>query len=156
MECNKDEAVRAKEIAEQKLTEKDIAGAQKFALKAQKMYPGLDGLSQFLEVVNVYVAHEKKTRGEVDFYGVLSLEPSADDETVRKQYKKLALALHPDKNKSVGADGAFKIVSEAWSALYDRSKRMMSDKKRATMNDVVKKPITTYSRKKKKAEKSTH
>ncbi|XP_049394459.1 chaperone protein dnaJ 49-like [Solanum stenotomum] len=156
MECNKDEAVRAKEIAEQKLTEKDITGALKFGLKAQKMYPGLDGLSQFLEVVNVYVAHEKKNRGEVDFYGVLSLEPSADDETVRKQYKKLALALHPDKNKSVGADGAFKIVSEAWSALYDRSKRMMSDKKRATMNDVVKKPITTYSRKKKKAETSTH
>ncbi|TMW97053.1 hypothetical protein EJD97_006293 [Solanum chilense] len=156
MECNRDEAIRAKEIAEQKLMENDISGAHKFALKAQKMYPGLDGLSQFMEVVNVYVAHEKKTRGEVDFYGVLALDPSADDEAVRKQYKKLALALHPDKNKSIGADGAFKIVSEAWSVLYDRSKRAMTEKKRATTNEGVKKPTTTYSRKKKKGESSSH
>ncbi|KAM3319316.1 hypothetical protein P3S67_006516 [Capsicum chacoense] len=119
MEGNKDEAVRAKRIAEQKLTEKDIAGAQEFALKAQILFPGLDGLSQFLEVVAVYVAHEKKIHGEVDIYRILSVEPSVDDETIRKQYRRLSLALHPDKNKSVGADGAFKIISEAWSLLYD-------------------------------------
>ncbi|XP_055827146.1 uncharacterized protein LOC129895449 [Solanum dulcamara] len=134
MECNKDEAVRAKEIAEQKLTEKDIAGAQKFALKAQNLFPGLDGLSQFLEVVNVYVAHEKKIDGEVDFYSVLSVEPSADEETIRKHYRRLALALHPDKNHSVGADGAFKIISEAWSLLSDRTKRRMYDSKHALRN----------------------
>ncbi|KAG5617961.1 hypothetical protein H5410_017785 [Solanum commersonii] len=34
-----------------------------FALKAQNRFPGLDGLSQFLEVVAVYVAHDKKTYG---------------------------------------------------------------------------------------------
>ncbi|CAN4087920.1 unnamed protein product [Withania somnifera] len=134
MECNKDEAVRAKKIAEQKLTEKDFAGAQKFALKAQNLFPGLDGLSQFLEVVDVYVAHEKKISGEVDVYAVLSVEPSADEETIRKHYRRLALALHPDKNKSVGADGAFKIISEAWSLLSDRNKRMMYDDRRAARN----------------------
>ncbi|PHT28064.1 hypothetical protein CQW23_32341 [Capsicum baccatum] len=134
MECNKDEAVRAKTIAEQKLAEKDIAGAQKFALKAQNLFPGLDGLSQFLEVVAVYVAYEKKTDGEVDIYGVLSVEPSADNETIRKNYRRLALALHPDKNKSVGADGAFKIISEAWSLLSDRKKRMMYDNRHAARN----------------------
>lgn len=126
MECNKDEAARAKEIAEQKLIEENIAGAQKFALKAQNMFPGLDGLSQFLEVVIVFVAHEKKTNGEVlDFNGVLSVEPSADDETIRKHYRRLALALHPDKNKSVGTDWVLKIISEAWSLLSGRTKRMM-------------------------------
>lgn len=134
MECNKDEAIRAKEIAEQKLTMKDITGAQKFALKAQNLFPGLDGLSQFLEVVNVYVAHEKKTDGEVDFYSVLSVEPSAEEETIRKHYRRLALALHPDKNHSVGADGAFKIISEAWNILSDKSKRMIYDSKRALRN----------------------
>ncbi|MCE3051759.1 hypothetical protein HAX54_050713 [Datura stramonium] len=134
MECNKDEAVKAKEIAEKKLTEKDIAGAQRFALKAQNLFPGLDGLSQFLEVVKVYVAHEKKIYGEVDIYGILSVEPSADDETIRKHYRRLALALHPDKNKSVGADGAFKILSEAWSLLSDRAKRAAYDNKLAVRN----------------------
>ncbi|XP_059304126.1 uncharacterized protein LOC132056087 [Lycium ferocissimum] len=131
MECNKDEAARAKEIAEQKLTERDIAGAQRFALKAQNLFPGLDGLSQFLEVVNVYVAYEKKVHGEVDFYGFLSVDSSADDETISKRYRKLALALHPDKNQSVGADGAFKITCEAWSLLSDRIKKMMYGHRRA-------------------------
>ncbi|XP_009623439.1 uncharacterized protein [Nicotiana tomentosiformis] len=134
MECNKDEAVKAKEIAERKLTEKDIAGAQKFALKARNLFPGLDGLSQFLEVVNVYVAYEKKINGEVDFYSILSVDPSADDETIRKHYRRLALALHPDKNQSVGADGAFKILSEAWSLLSDRTKKMVYDYKRGMRN----------------------
>ncbi|XP_059304144.1 uncharacterized protein LOC132056097 [Lycium ferocissimum] len=134
MECYKDEAVKAKEIAEQKLTEKDIAGALKFALKARNLFPGLDGLSQFLEVINVYVAHEKKINGEVDFYGILSVEPSADDETIRKHYRRLALALHPDKNQSVGADGAFKMISEAWSLLSDRTKKMIYDNRRAMRN----------------------
>lgn len=35
--------VKAKKFAEQKLLEKDIAGAKKIALKAQNMFPGVDG-----------------------------------------------------------------------------------------------------------------
>lgn len=125
MECNKDEAVRAKEIAERKFTERDFAGANKFALKAQSLYPGLEGLSQMLMTFDVHASAQKRTvTGEVDWYSVLAVSPSADDETVRKQYRKRALMLHPDKNKSLGADGAFKLVSEAWSMLSDKSKRL--------------------------------
>uniref|UniRef100_A0A5B7BXN5 J domain-containing protein n=1 Tax=Davidia involucrata TaxID=16924 RepID=A0A5B7BXN5_DAVIN len=130
MECNKDEAVRAKGIAEKKLTENDIAGAKKFALKAQNLFPGLDDLPQFLATLEVYVSAEKKINSEVDWYDVLGVDPLADDETLRKHYRKLALTLHPDKNKSVGADGAFKILSEAWSLLSDKAKRMAYDQKR--------------------------
>ncbi|KVH97840.1 hypothetical protein Ccrd_000036 [Cynara cardunculus var. scolymus] len=42
MDCNRDEATRAKEIAETKFSAKDIMGAKKFALKAQSLYPDLD------------------------------------------------------------------------------------------------------------------
>ncbi|XWS61301.1 hypothetical protein CRYUN_Cryun07bG0114300 [Craigia yunnanensis] len=129
MECNKDEAFRAKEIAERKVTEKDYAGAKKFALKAQSLYPGLDGISQILTTLDVYISAENKVSGETDWYGVLGVNPSADDEVVRKQYRKLAMMLHPDKNKSVGADGAFKLVSEAWSLLSDKTKRLTYNQK---------------------------
>ncbi|XP_010249039.1 PREDICTED: uncharacterized protein LOC104591743 [Nelumbo nucifera] len=130
MECNKDEATRAKEIAERKFTAKDIAGAKKFALKAQNLYPGLDGLPQMLATLDVYISAENKISGEADWYGILGVNPLADDETVKKQYRKLALMLHPDKNKSVGADGAFKLISEAWSLLSDKAKRTAYDQKR--------------------------
>ncbi|PSR89453.1 DnaJ subfamily B member like [Actinidia chinensis var. chinensis] len=141
MECNKDEATRAKEISEKKLTERDIAGAKKFALKAQNLFPGLEGLPQFMETLDVYVSAETKVNGEVDWYGVLRVDPLADDETLRRHYRKLALSLHPDKNKSVGADGAFKIISEAWSFLSDKAKKLEYDQKR-NLRDTYQKSAT--------------
>lgn len=131
MECNRDEALRAKAIAEARLEDKDFIGAKKFALKAQALYPELDGISQMLTALEVYVAGEIKIRGEVDWYAVLCVNPTADDEMVRKQYKKLALMLHPDKNNSVGADGAFQLISEAWSLLSDKAKRSAYNQRRS-------------------------
>ncbi|KAL8519455.1 hypothetical protein ACS0TY_010405 [Phlomoides rotata] len=130
MECNKDEATRAKSIAEAKIEQKDYIGAKKFASKAQSLYPGLDGITQMLTTLDVYVSAENKISGEVDWYSVLSVNPSADVETIKKQYRKLALMLHPDKNKSIGADGAFKLISAAWSFLSDKAKRLEYNKRR--------------------------
>lgn len=131
MDCNKDEALRAKEIAEKKFSDREYAGAKKFALKALNLYPALDGLSQFLTNLDVYISAENKVSGEMDWYGILGVNPFDDEETVRKQYRKLALTLHPDKNKSLGAEGAFKLVSEAWSLLSDKTKRLEYNLKRS-------------------------
>ncbi|KAJ6846024.1 uncharacterized protein M6B38_278275 [Iris pallida] len=131
MECNRDEALRAKEIAERKFTTKDVAGAKKFALKAQNLFPELEGISQMIATLDIYLASEVKINGESDWYAILSLNALADDETVKKQYRKLALQLHPDKNKSIGAEGAFKLISEAWSVLSDKSRKMAYDQKRS-------------------------
>ncbi|KAL3630684.1 hypothetical protein CASFOL_023668 [Castilleja foliolosa] len=130
MECNRDEALRAKTIAEDKIVKKDFPGAKKFVLKAKTLYPELDGITQILTIIDVYISAENKISGETDWYGVLNVSPSADDETLRKQYRKLALMLHPDKNKSIGADGAFKLISEAWSLLSDKSKRLAYNQRR--------------------------
>ncbi|KAG6597674.1 Chaperone protein dnaJ 49, partial [Cucurbita argyrosperma subsp. sororia] len=130
MDCNKDEAARAKEKAEEKFTAKDIMGAKKLALKAQNLFPGLEGISQMLATLDVYISAENKVNGEVDWYAMLGVDPRADEETVRKHYRKLALILHPDKNKSIGADGAFKLISQAWSMLSDKAKRVVYDQKR--------------------------
>ncbi|CAL8127827.1 unnamed protein product [Prunus armeniaca] len=137
MECNKDDAVRAKALAERKFIEKNYAISKKFALKAQNLYPELEGLSQMLTILDVYVAAENKINGEVDWYGILSVTPFADHEMIRKQYRKLALMLHPDKNKSLGAEGAFKLVSEAWSFLSDESKRLAYNHKRGFQHEVL-------------------
>ncbi|KAL0873772.1 hypothetical protein Bca101_023477 [Brassica carinata] len=140
MECNKDEAIRAMDIAKRKVTENDYSGAKTFAVKAQNLYPQLDGLKQVLMLIDVYIsAGNKINGGEPDWYGVLGVDPLADDGAVKKQYRKLALLLHPDKNKCEGAEGAFKLISEAWSLLSDKVKRIAFDqKRRMTMMKEVK------------------
>ncbi|XP_021907039.1 dnaJ-related protein rsp1 [Carica papaya] len=59
----------------------------------------------------------------VDWYRVLRVEEDAGIDVIRKQYHKLALQLHPDKNKHPKAEVAFKLVSEAYKCLSDDERR---------------------------------
>ncbi|EPS69695.1 hypothetical protein M569_05065, partial [Genlisea aurea] len=130
MESNKGEATRAKALAEKQFVEKNFQAAKKYALKAQSLCPELEGISQMVATFSVYVASEKKINGELDFYSILGVDPSVDKSKLKKQYKKLAVLLHPDKNRTVGADGAFKLVSEAWTLLSDSYKRNAYDQQK--------------------------
>ncbi|CAN1196672.1 Chaperone protein DnaJ [Linum perenne] len=128
MEANIAEAIRAKEIAERRFAERDFVSAKSYALKAKSLCPGLEGVSQMVSTFEVYMASEVRSNGEIDYYSVLGLKPTADRDVVKKQYKKMAKVLHPDKNNTVGADGAFKLVSEAWTMLSDSLKRSPYDR----------------------------
>jgi preprotein translocase subunit Sec63 len=100
MECNKEEALRAKEIAEKKFEVQDFAGARKYILKAQQLFPALENISQMVAVCDVHCVAQAKLNGyDMDWYGILQLEATSDDSSIKKQYRKLALLLHPDKNK---------------------------------------------------------
>ncbi|ERN10610.1 hypothetical protein AMTRI_Chr10g227430 [Amborella trichopoda] len=135
MDCNKEDASRCKEIAEKKFTERDIKGCQKFASKAYKLDPGFEGMAQMLATIDIHLAAQVKINGVVDHYAVLQLNPWDNLDTIKKQYRKLALLIHPDKNRSVGAEGAFSYLSEAWNILSDSSKRSLYDHKRTSTSN---------------------
>ncbi|XP_042055515.1 uncharacterized protein LOC121800033 [Salvia splendens] len=130
MDCNKDEAIRAKEIAEKKMQSHDFEGARKIALKGKNLYPELENIAQMLSICDVHCSAEKRIVGsEKDWYGVLQVEKSADEATIKKQYRRLALMLHPDKNRFPGAEGAFKLICEANALLSNPAKKSAYDKK---------------------------
>ncbi|XP_062197752.1 uncharacterized protein LOC133900582 [Phragmites australis] len=130
IECNREEAFRARDIAIKKMENKDFVGAEKIALKAQKLFPELENVSQLLTICNVHRAAEARLNGEMDLYGILQVEETADEAMIRKQYRKLAFSLHPDKNSFAGAEAAFKLVSEAHTVLCDPVKRCQYNIKR--------------------------
>ncbi|XP_015919230.2 dnaJ homolog subfamily B member 14 [Parasteatoda tepidariorum] len=62
-----------------------------------------------------------------DFYEILGVSKDAGESDVKKQYRKLALQFHPDKNKAPGATEAFKAIGNAFAVLSDPEKRKQYD-----------------------------
>ena len=69
-----------------------------------------------------------KQGGRGAHYRVLGIEQSADEASIKKAYRKLALKLHPDKNSAPHADEAFKAVGLAYATLSDTQKRTIYDR----------------------------
>ncbi|XP_067931557.1 dnaJ homolog subfamily C member 21-like isoform X2 [Watersipora subatra] len=65
-------------------------------------------------------------------YEVLGVERDADDDTIKKSYRKLALRLHPDKNLEnvEQATQEFRVVQQAYDVLSDSQERAWYDKHR--------------------------
>ena len=62
-----------------------------------------------------------------DYYQILGVSRSANDDELKKSYRKLALKYHPDKNKDPGAEEKFKSIGEAYDVLSDPKKRRIYD-----------------------------
>jgi molecular chaperone DnaJ len=62
-----------------------------------------------------------------DYYEVLGVSKSSSVDELKKQYRKLALKFHPDRNKSEEAPEHFKEISEAYAVLSDTEKRQLYD-----------------------------
>ncbi|XP_076165100.1 dnaJ protein homolog 1 [Ptiloglossa arizonensis] len=62
-----------------------------------------------------------------DYYKILGLNRTANDDEIKKAYRKLALKFHPDKNRAPGAEETFKEIAEAYEVLSDAKKREVYD-----------------------------
>lgn len=64
-----------------------------------------------------------------DYYKILDVARDADDDALKKAYRKLAIKWHPDKNpdNKEKAEAKFKEIAEAYEVLSDKRKRQIYD-----------------------------
>lgn len=73
------------------------------------------------------VAAVRRIATSHSLYKVLSVTRDASDAEIRRAYRTHALRFHPDKNKTAGAEDAFKRVGHAFQVLSNPQKRRMYD-----------------------------
>lgn len=64
----------------------------------------------------------------VDYYETLGVDRGANDEEIRRAFRRKAMEYHPDRNKTPGAEDKFKEINEAYQVLSDQEKRTRYDR----------------------------
>eukprot|EP00250_Pteridium_aquilinum_P013508 c21378_g1_i1 orf=470-2173(-) len=100
--------------------------------------PAVKGVAELVavaEVCNAVVSRSctclSRENRNPDWYKILKVDEKSELTSIRKRYRHLALLLHPDKNKHVKAEAAFKLVSEAYACLSDKKKRTIFNVKKS-------------------------
>lgn len=60
-------------------------------------------------------------------FSILGVAADCSQEQLRKHYKKIAVLVHPDKNKQAGAEEAFKILQRAFELIGEPEARAAYD-----------------------------
>jgi DnaJ-class molecular chaperone len=67
-------------------------------------------------------------QNKTDYYNVLGIDKLANEEDIKKAYRKKSMITHPDRNlDDPDANSKFQKVSEAYDILSDKQKRRMYD-----------------------------
>ncbi|XWS62219.1 hypothetical protein CRYUN_Cryun07bG0192000 [Craigia yunnanensis] len=122
------EAQRLKALAETKYKNSNLKSAVKHAKKAHRLCPNLEGISSMLTAFKI-LREASKANAAPDWYKILQVEPFSHINSIKKQYRKLALILHPDKNPYLGCEEAFKLVGEGFRIFSDKMRRKEYDMK---------------------------
>ncbi|KAF8722252.1 hypothetical protein HU200_022561 [Digitaria exilis] len=108
-----EQARRARALAEKCFLAGNVYGARQWMQSALRLAPGLPGTAQIVAAYDVHAA--AAARRPPDWYAVLGLRPpGVTHDDVKRHHRRLCLLVHPDKNPSAAADGAFKLVQAAW------------------------------------------
>jgi len=71
---------------------------------------------------------EMRTQRAKDYYAVLGVPAEADEETIRKAFRSLARALHPDVSNAPDAEERFRDVAEAYQVLSRPGRKRLYDR----------------------------
>ncbi|KAE8809164.1 DnaJ domain containing protein [Hordeum vulgare] len=128
-ESKQDEAEEACRRAEALFLAGDARAAHRMAQRAQTLCPALPGVASALAAYAVHAAAANRG-GHPDWRAVLGLGRApqhrqgeqlgaglSEHDVIRRQFRRMSLLVHPDKNPSVAADGAFKLLRQACDAL---------------------------------------
>lgn len=63
-----------------------------------------------------------------DFYDILSISRNADQDEIKRAYRRLARKYHPDVNKDPGAEDTFKEINRAYEVLSEPETRARYDR----------------------------
>ncbi|TVU46440.1 hypothetical protein EJB05_05978, partial [Eragrostis curvula] len=120
-DSKEEQALKARVLAERCFIAGNVAAARQWMLSALRLAPDLLGNAQ---VAAAYDVHATAARSPLDWHDVLGLPRRSGGggaaltrDAIKKQHRKLCLLVHPDKNPSAAADGAFKLIQAAFDAL---------------------------------------
>lgn len=88
-------------------------------------FPGINGLVEEAK-------KQEKVSKKRDYYGLLGVDKNANENEIKKAYKKLAIKWHPDKNNQSEeaqklAEKTFRDINDAYTVLSDPKKRNQYD-----------------------------
>ena len=69
----------------------------------------------------------RKINRTKDYYEMLGIPKSADENMIKKAYRKMSMKVHPDKNGAPSAEAAFKKISTAYQTLADSQQKHIYD-----------------------------
>ncbi|XP_010446008.1 PREDICTED: uncharacterized protein LOC104728770 [Camelina sativa] len=127
-----EEARRAKATAVEMFNAGALNAAKEFAVKAMTLDPNLLGVVRLNAVLDVHMAYEKKINGEVDWYGILSADPSEDIGTVIARFITLSSTIFSDIDDSIGGtDEATKILMDAYRHISEEKNTQVRERPEA-------------------------
>ena len=96
--------------------------------KAKELDPSVTGVDGYLNDAKNKAEKARKR----DYYAILGIDRNADENEIKRAYKKMAMKYHPDRNSESEetkkmAEKKFIDVNDAYSVLSDKKKRAMYD-----------------------------
>ncbi|CAL4936962.1 unnamed protein product [Urochloa decumbens] len=110
------QAEKAYQRAEELFLTGNIRGAQREASRAKRLCPSLAAAAA--SALAAYEVHAAAAARPADWWrAVLGVARggggAATRDAVKRQFRRLSLLVHPDKNRSAAAEGAFKLLRQA-------------------------------------------